>query len=170
MSFLRTICTRSQSVVISTCSLTCSSTRAGRCTTHLKPRASNPRLEPGENALSRGGHRSKTCLLGTFFAQTPHSPSRACRRRPWRSTPTADPCVSSVTLRVLLLSQKRGAATLGAIVPSGPKPLATGRGCRRLRRRHACGLGHPPALWPRPLGRLRRPSADSYLGEYSMYI
>lgn len=144
-----------------TCSLTCSS--APNNPSSL--RASSPWLEPGENALPRGGHGLSNC----FFAekrlktdrvgQVPRSSSRACRASPPEerrgSTPTHTPC--SLVCYAALRSP---AAPLRTIALVSAIVLAAGRVGRRLSRRHACGARHLPASLSRPAEkdvRLLRP-------------
>ena len=125
-------------------------------TIFLKPRASNPRLEPGEMACS-GMPCPKTCLKTHIF-RVRHPTRQAMRvgvvssSRPRLASPAAP-----LAAALLFASRRRGAATLGAFVPSGPKPLANGLGSRRLRRRHAARYARIAArpisrpLWPVPL-------------------
>jgi hypothetical protein len=97
-----------------------------------------------EKCPLRGNLGPNLALKGSFLALAP--PQRPCVSAPVPSvrTPTGQPLVPSCSLRCFFAYAKRG-HTLGFLPPSGIKPTLTGLASRRLRRRHACGLGHLPA-------------------------
>ena len=119
-----------------------------------------------EKRLARGGHGPKMPPTGTFLTQTSHSPSRACRRRPCGSTPTAKPCGSSahcvcISLREGVGRHARCFRPYGTIAPHYRAWQSASSPPTRSSLRSRCAPGHLPD----PLAWAAGPPAAAF-GEY----
>jgi hypothetical protein len=106
-------------------------------------------MKPAADATLRSiaAKPGNTAIEAPFSAQTPRSPSRACRRRPCGPTSTAEPCGSFCSLCSQRSRHARTFRPCGAQAPRYRSRQSASSTPTRLR------LGHLPDPLAEPLGR-----------------